>query len=142
AEEAQGFFRKVIEEHSESPLYADSWMMLGEDRFAAGRWQEARAAYLQVLERPEAQAYDLALFKTAWCEWKLGDPKSAARRFKQVLDLAAEAERSGSERQRRRRVQLRDEALDYLVVVFSEDESVTPKDVYAFLASIGGEQYS
>jgi TolA-binding protein len=141
-EEALGYFQKVIAEHRRSPLYADSWMMIGENQFALARWQEARAAYAHVLERPSAPAYDLALFKSAWCDWKLGETDRAARRFKLVLDLAAEAERSGSEPERRRRTQLRDEALEYLVVVFSEDETVAPRDVYEFLASIGGERYS
>jgi TolA-binding protein len=141
-EEALSYFQKVIAEHPRSPLYADSWMMIGENQFSLGRWAEARTAYARVLERPGAPAYDLALFKSAWCDWKLGEMDRAARRFKLVLDLAAEAERSGSDRERRRRSQLRDEALEYLVVVFSEDESVTPKDVYEFLASIGGERYS
>jgi tetratricopeptide (TPR) repeat protein len=141
-EEALGYFQKVIADHPRSPLYGDSWMMIGENQFALAHWQEARAAYARVLERPTASAYDLALFKSAWCDWKLGEMDRAARRFKLVLDLAAEAERTGTERERRRRSQLRDEALEYLVVVFSEDESVKPKDVYDFLASIGGEQYS
>jgi len=141
-EEGLGYFRQVIDKHPESPLYADSWMMLGEHLFSLGRWAEARDAYKNILDRPESQAFDLALFKTAWADWKLGDTESAAKRFKLVLDLAEEAERSGSEKLRRRRSQLRDEALDYLVLVFTEDESVTAKDVYEFLASIGGERYS
>jgi len=141
-EEALAYFEKIIAEHASSPLYADAWMMIGENQFSLGRWPEARTAYGHVLERPNAPAYDLALFKSAWCDWKLGEMDRAARRFKLVLDLAAEAERSGSDRERRRRSQLRDEALEYLVVVFSEDETVTPKDVYEFLVSIGGERYS
>ena len=141
-EEALGYFKQVITEHQDSPLYGDSWMMIGENSFSLGRWADAREAYARVLDRPDAPAYDLALFKSAWCDWKLGETDRAARRFKQVLDLAAEAEKSGTERERRRRTQLRDEALDYLVVVFSEDEKVGPKDVYDFLASIGGEEYS
>ena len=141
-EEALAYFQRVIAEHPRSPLYADAWMMIGENQFALTHWQEARAAYAHVLERPGAASFDLALFKSAWCDWKLGEMDRAARRFKLVLDLAAEAERSGSERERRRRSQLRDEALEYLVVVFSEDERVAPRDVYDFLASIGGERYS
>jgi cellulose synthase operon protein C len=141
-EEALAHFKRVIAEHPRSRLYADAWMMIGENQFALGNWQEARAAYTHVLERPSAPGYDLALFKSAWCDWKLGEMDRAARRFKLVLDLAAEAQRSGTERERRRRSQLRDEALEYLVVVFSEDEKIAPKDVYQFLASIGGERYS
>ncbi len=140
--EALAYFDRIIKEHPESPLYPDSWMMKGEFHFAADRWALAREAYAMILKTPKAPSYDLALFKSAWCDWKLGEMERAALRFKKVLDLAAEAERSGSARERRRRAQLRDEALNYLVLVFTEDDSVTAKDVYDFLASIGGERYS
>ncbi len=140
--EAMRFFNAVIKGYPDSPLYADSWMMVGEFYFAASRWTQARNAYQNILEDKDAPTYDLALFKTAWCDWKLGETKKAALRFKEVLDLAVQAQRSGSRALRRRRAQLRDEALDYLVIVFTEDQSITAKEVYDFLASIGGETYS
>src|SRR2546423_1904277 len=77
-----------------SPLYGDAWMMIGEHHFAALEWAKARAAYANILANKSAATYDLALFKTAWCDWKLGDVDTAARRFKEVLDLAVEAERA------------------------------------------------
>lgn len=141
-DEAIAFFDRLIAEHPDSALYGDAWLMKGEYQFAEGRWREARAAYTKVLTHPDAEGYDLALFKSAWCDWKLGDTDSAAKRFKKVLDLAAEAERSGTARERKRRAQLREEALDYLVLVFTEDESIQAADVFDFLASIGGERYS
>ena len=92
---------------------------------------------------PDAAATsDLATFKIAWCDWKLGDPIQAAKRFKQVLDAAELAERGGTAAQRRRSASLRDEALEYLVIVFTEDRSISAKEVFDFLASIGGERYS
>ena len=140
--EALAMFQQVIQEHPKSPLYGDAWMMIGEHHFAAEQWEDARAAYANILSRPEAATYDLALFKTAWADWKLGDIDSAARRLKDLLGLAAEAEASGNAAQRRRRANLRDEALEYLVIIFTEDRSITAKEVYDFLASIGGDRYS
>jgi TolA-binding protein len=142
-DEALVWFKKVIDDHPTSPLFTDSWMMIGEYYFGvANDFEQARGAYAKVLEHPDSPVYDLALFKSAWCDWKLGDTRRAAERFKQVLDLAAEAEKSGTASERKRRSQLRDEALNYLIVVFTEDDKVTAKDVYDFLASIGGERYS
>lgn len=140
--ESLGYFQQVIQRFPQSPLYGDSWMMIGEYYFANLKWELARQAYANVLKRPDAPTYDLALFKTAWCDWKLGEIDKAALRFKKVLDLAVEAERSGSARLIKRRAQLRDEALEYLVIVFTEDQSISAKDIYEFLASIGGERYS
>jgi len=139
-DEAMAKFQEVIEKYPQSPLYSDSWMMVGEHHFAAQAWQEAMAAYKHIPD--DSTASDLATFKIAWCEWKLGDSVQAAKDFKRVLDKAVEAERTGTAAQRRRSASLRDEALEYLVVVFTEDRTVSAKEVFDFLASIGGEQYS
>ncbi len=139
-DEAMAKFQEVIQKFPNSTLYGDAWMMVGEHYFADGKWEKARDAYKNISD--EAATSDLATFKIAWCEWKLGNPIQAAKDFKRVLDKAVAAERSGTAAQRRRSASLRDEALEYLVVVFTEDRSVSAKEVFDFLASIGGEQYS
>jgi len=141
-DEAMARFEQVIERFPDSPLYGDAWMMVGEHHFAAGAWDKARTSYQNILTNKDNATYDLALFKTAWCDWKLGEPELAAKRFKEVLDLAVEADRTGSASQQRRRAGLRDEALEYLVIVFTEDRAISAKEVFDFLASIGGERYS
>jgi len=139
-EEALEQFRQVIEKYPQSPLYGDAWMMIGEHHFQLGKWEEALAAYSNIGE--DAPTYDIALFKSAWCQWKLGNVDQAALSFKRVLDLNEEAKKGGSVQQQRRRASLRDEALEYLVVVFTEDRSISAQEVFDFLASIGGEKYS
>jgi TolA-binding protein len=140
--EATGWLERLIAEKPGSTLVPDAWMMLGEGHFALADFTQARAAYAKVLEHEGSPVYDLALFKSAWCDWKLGDTRRAAERFKEVLDLASAAEKAGSAEQKRRSIQLRDEALQYLTLLFTEDENVTAKDAYDFLTSIGGERYS
>ncbi len=139
-DEAMARFQEVITRFPQSPLFGDSWMMIGEHYFANSKWVEAKDAYSHIPD--SAATSDLALFKTAWCEWKLGSTEQAAKDFKRVLDKAVEAERTGTEAQRRRSASLRDEALEYLVVVFTEDRSISAQEVFDFLASIGGEKYS
>ncbi|HET7501059.1 MAG TPA: tetratricopeptide repeat protein [Kofleriaceae bacterium] len=133
-------FNEVIERFPKSPLYGDAWMMVGEHHFAAAEWPRAMDAYKHIPD--DAATSDLATFKIAWCEWKLGNTIQAAKDFKRVLDKAVAAERTGTQAQRRRSASLRDEALQYMVVVFTEDRSITPKEVFDFLVSIDGEQYS
>jgi tetratricopeptide (TPR) repeat protein len=139
-DDAMARFQEVIDKYPKSSLYGDSWMMVGEHYFAGSQWEKAKAAYTHIPEN--AATSDLALFKIAWCEWKLGSTEDAAKDFKRVLDKAVEAERTGTEAQRRRSANLRDEALEYLVVVFTEDRSISAQEVFDFLASIGGEKYS
>ncbi len=141
-DDALAYFKTVIDKYPQSPLYGDAWMQVGEHFFAAQQWANARSAYDNILSHPDSPTYDLAMFKSAWCDWKLGDPDTAARKFKIVLDLAVEAEKAGNSELVRRRSNLRDEALEYLVVVFTEDKTISAKEVFDFLASIGGEKYS
>jgi tetratricopeptide (TPR) repeat protein len=137
---AMSRFQEVIDKYPQSALYGDSWMMIGEHYFTAGEWAKARDAYQHVGEN--AATNDLATFKIAWCEWKLGDTLQAAKDFKRVLDKAVKAEREGTQQQRQRNQNLKEEALEYLVVIFTEDKSISPKEVFDFLVSIDGEQYS
>ncbi|MBX3157408.1 MAG: tetratricopeptide repeat protein [Deltaproteobacteria bacterium] len=139
-EEAMARFEEVIKKHPKSSLYGDAWMMVGEHHFAQSAWEKAKDAYKHIPD--EATTSDLATFKIAWCEWKLGNSTQAAKDFKRVLDKAVEAEKTGTAAQRRRSASLRDEALEQLVVVFTEDRSISAREVFDFLASIGGEQYS
>jgi tetratricopeptide (TPR) repeat protein len=139
-EEAMGRFNEVIKRFPDSSLQGDAWMMVGEHWFAAGDWGKAKEAYKNVAE--SAATSDLAIFKIAWCEWKLGNTQQAAKDFKRVLDKAIQQEREGTEAQKRRSADLREQALEYLVVVFTEDRSISPKEVFDFLVSIDGERYS
>ncbi len=137
--EALPMFKEVTRRFPDSPLYGDAWMMIGEHHFAVEEWEAARTAYANILKHPEAATYELALFKTGWCDWKLGDIDLATEH---LGDLLGGNDRGGSRRQQRRRTELREEALNYLVIIFTEDRSISPKEVYDFLASVGGEQYS
>ncbi|HEX5062372.1 MAG TPA: tetratricopeptide repeat protein, partial [Kofleriaceae bacterium] len=139
-DDAMAKFQEVIDRFPQSPLFGDAWMMVGEHWFATSQWQKSIDAYAHIPD--SAATSDLATFKTAWCYWKLGQSEQAAKDFKRVLDKAVEAERTGTAAQRRRSAGLRDEALEYLVVVFTEDRSIGAQEVFDFLASIGGERYS
>jgi tetratricopeptide (TPR) repeat protein len=136
------YFQRILDEFPRSRFVADAWMAIAEHRFYDDQnYRTALEGYEKVVGYPDSQLYDLALFKTAWCYWKLGDTNQAAKRFKDVLDLGkTRANRSGEER--RRAAELRNEALEYLVELFTEDESKTAEDAYEFLAQIGGKEYS
>ncbi|HEY5928560.1 MAG TPA: tetratricopeptide repeat protein [Kofleriaceae bacterium] len=139
-DEAMMRFQEVIDRFPQSPLFGDAWMMVGEHYFASSQWQKAIDAYKHIPDT--AATSDLSTFKTAWCYWKLGQSERAAKDFKRVLDKAVEAERTGTAAQKRRSASLASEALEYLVVVFTEDRSISAQEVFDFLASIGGERYS
>ena len=83
------YFQIILDKYPRSRYIADAWMAIAEYRFYEQQnYKSSLEAYEKVLKHPKSQLYDLALFKTAWCYWKLGDTNKSALRFKDVLDLA------------------------------------------------------
>jgi TolA-binding protein len=140
--EAIKYFQVILERFPRSRFNADAWMAIAEYRFYEQQnYKSSLEAYEKVLKHPKSQLYDLALFKTAWCYWKLGQTTKSAERFKDVLDLAKK-KAGKSEVEQKRAAELQGQALDYLVELFTEDDSKTAADAFEFLAQIGGKEYS
>jgi TolA-binding protein len=140
--EALFAYRRIIDEFPSSRFVPDSHMAFAEWHFAGSfDYKAALEEYEQVLSHKESELSDLALFKSAWCLWKLGRTTAAATRFREVLDLSGRLKDVTGDR-RRRLLELQDEALEYLIQVFTEDESNTAADLHGFLSQIGGEKYA
>jgi cellulose synthase operon protein C len=140
--EAVRYFQIIIDKYPRSRYIADAWMAIGEHRFYERQdYKGSLEAYEKVIQHPKSQLYDLALFKTAWCYWKLGDTNKSALRFKDVLDLAKK-KAGRTEAEQRRAQELQGQALDYLVELFTEDDTKSAHDAFEFLSQIGGKQYS
>ena len=153
SDESLAAYRRILAEFPRSRFRPDAWMAVAEARFYTDSdYKGALQGYEEVLRFPDSPLFDLALFKTAWCFWKLGEPDKAARRFKEVLDLGSGQGKGPNgttaradqltEGGRKRLAELKSEALDYLVQIFTEDERKGAKDAYDFLSSIGGAAYS
>ncbi|MBX3251035.1 MAG: tetratricopeptide repeat protein [Myxococcales bacterium] len=140
SEGALRLYVRILQEFPRSRFVPDAHFALAESRFGALDWAGALPEFEQVMQFRESELYDISLFKSAWCLWRMGQTEQAAVRFRQVLDLGRGGQRL-SAAQRRRLRELQDEALDYLIQVFIEDENNTARDVFAFLEEIGGERY-
>jgi len=138
---ALALYRKILDEHPQSRFVPDAHFALAESRFSAAEWPAALEEFEEVMQYRESELYDISLFKSAWALWRMGRTDEAALRFRQVLDLGR-GRGQMSAAQRRRLRELQDEALDYLIQVFIEDENNTAGDVFAFLEEIGGERYA
>jgi cellulose synthase operon protein C len=136
-------YRRIIDEFPQSRFLPDAHMAFAEWHFSGSfDYAAALAEFEQVLAHPESELSDLALFKSAWCLWKLGRSNEAAKRFRAVLDLGAGKWAPISVERQRRVLELQDEALEYLIQVFTEDEGNTAADLHGFLSEIGGEKYA
>ena len=138
---ALDLYRRILAEFPDSRFVPDSHMALAESRFAEGDFPGALERYDMVLPFRDSELYGMALFKSAWCLWRMNRTTESATRFRQVLDLGrGRGDVSADQRQRLR--ELQNEALEYLIQVFTEDESNTAQDLFAFLEEIGGERYA
>jgi tetratricopeptide (TPR) repeat protein len=161
-EEARDRFERILRDYPQSRFVPDAHMAKAEAIFN-GKFDYAGALseYEKVLsykDQIDPALYGLALFKSAWCYWRIGNNDEAARRFVGVFEATDEgaggkdgASPASPERgrnvvvnaaQRRQLDELQGEALRYIVEVFTEDEKNTAQDLYNFLTKIGGERFS
>ncbi|HXN32222.1 MAG TPA: tetratricopeptide repeat protein [Polyangiaceae bacterium] len=147
-DEARDRFEGILRDYPLSRFVPDAHMAKAESIFSAKYdYAGALAEYETVLSykaKIDPALYGLALFKSAWCHWRLGNNDEAARRFVGVFE-ATDQGGGGTKvnaAQRRQLDELQGEALKYVVEVFTEDEKNTAQDLYNFLTKIGGERFS
>jgi cellulose synthase operon protein C len=144
-EEARERFEKILKDYPQSRFVPDAHMAKAEAIFN-GKFDYAGALteYEKVLsykDQIDPALYGLALFKSAWCYWRIGNNDEAARRFVGVFE-ATDGGNKVNAAQRKQLDELQGEALRYIVEVFTEDEKNTAQDLYNFLTKIGGERFS
>jgi cellulose synthase operon protein C len=141
-DEALARFNRILKEFPSSRFVADAHMARAESLFN-GKYDYAAALaeYEEVLKYKQSDLYGLALFKSAWCMWRLGRSEEAAKRFVSVFEVT-DAQGNANAAQRKQLDELQAEALKYLVEVFTEDEKNTAQDVYGFLTKIGGDRFA
>jgi tetratricopeptide (TPR) repeat protein len=147
-DEARERFERILKDYPQSRFVPDAHMAKAETIFNGSYdYAGALAEYEKVLaykDRIDSSLYGLALFKSAWCYWRLGENEEAAKRFVGVFEATDTTGKgkAANASERRQLDELQSEALKYVVEVFSEDEKNTAQDLYAFLTKIGGERFS
>ncbi len=142
--EALDRFNKLLAWFPKSRFVPDAHMVRAEYEFIKDvpDYKVAYDEYEQVLKFKSSELYDIALFKSAWCLWRLGQTDEAARRFLVVFKSSAEAGDNVSVKRRAELDELQAEALKNLVAVFAEDEKNSADDMYRFLVKAGGAKFA
>ena len=142
SDEALDRFNRILEGYPKSRFIPDAHMARAEAAFN-GKYDYAGALveYEKVMQYPQSDLYGLALFKSAWCQWRLGRTDEAAKRFLQVFQVTDEGQQVSASK-RKQLDELQAEALKYLVEVFTEDEKNSADDVYNFLVKAGGDKFA
>jgi TolA-binding protein len=87
-DEAIDRFNRILKDFPRSRFVADAHMARAESLFN-GKYDYAAALveYEEVLKYKNSELYGLALFKSAWCMWRLGRSEEAAKRFVSVFEV-------------------------------------------------------
>jgi cellulose synthase operon protein C len=142
-DEAIERFSRILRDFPQSRFVPDAHMARAEALFN-GKYDYAGALkeYEEVLKFKNSELYGLALFKSAWCYWRLNNTDEAAKRFVSVFEVTDTQGKTASASQRKQLDELQSEALKYLVEIFTEDEKNTAGDMYNFLVKVGGDKFA
>jgi TolA-binding protein len=105
---------RVATQYPTSPYAPQAWMYIGEYMFDRARLDNALKAYQAVLNYPESEWFDKALYKLAWAQYRLSNPDKAISSFLALVDLGDKAKSGKS--------LLEKESIDYIAISFSETD--------------------
>jgi len=126
---------ELIKSHPESRFVPDAYLAMGEHYFNANDVFNAKKAYERALKFKQSKVYAFALYKLGWCDYNLGDYDASLKKFKQVVELA-ERERAMGEKGDRNKIQLKREALNDMILAFSQVDALDGAEEY-YLSQVG-----
>ncbi len=129
-------YKQLIREYPDSKFVPDTYVQLGEVFFNGNELAKARTAYGKALQKAEEQhlpgIYAFSLYKLAWCDFNAGDFDGALDKFKKVVAYQEQAIAGGPRGQRKGKIQLKNEALNDMILTWSRLNAVDQAhDYYA-----------
>ena len=108
----QNYFT-LIKQYPQSKFVPDAYLQLGEHFFNTNDLEKARRSYAEAFKSQDPKIHNFAEYKLAWCDFNAGDYDGAIKKFKDVITVS----------QGKDKVQLRNEALNDLVLPFTQIEA-------------------
>jgi cellulose synthase operon protein C len=133
------YYERLTKEHPESPYVDESNFALGEYHFENEKWKEALGYYQKVAANKRVRLYSFALYKSAWCQYKLGNVKEGLRLLEGVIRAGRVAKGSKDESSGGvSRIRLATEAMKDLVVFYAE--AGTAQGARTYFDRVAGEK--
>ena len=114
---AKAHYQKLIKEHSDSPLVADSYLAIGEIEYARREFKAALENFNAIRAFPLARAFPYGLYKAAWCYYNLQDATSGMKQLEEVIKVGHVMAKSGLGGSK---LDLRKEALGDLALFYGD----------------------
>ncbi len=131
------FYERLTKEFPKSPFIDESNFALGEFYFEKEEWKTALGNYGKVARNRRARLFSFALYKAAWCQYKLGQVKSALTSMETVIRAGRVAKgQSDDSTGGVSRIRLASEASKDLVIFYAEVGE--PKAARAYFEKVVG----
>lgn len=133
------FYKKLTKEKPNSDYVGEAYFALGEYYFENDKWADAYKAYSDVLKNRRARLYTFALYKMAWCQYRMGRVGQGLTTLEQVVKLSRAAPETRKDgRKQVSRIRLGSEALKDLVLFYSDVGNY--KNARNYFWQVGGEK--
>ncbi len=117
--EAVELYTDLARRFPDSKYAAEAWMRVGEYWYAAGNnddYRRAITAYQQVLEYPDFDACDKALYKLGWTHYQLLEYEPSVRYFTEAVQYTRAQQAAGE----RTLTALEDESIRYIAINYAD----------------------
>jgi len=134
------YYEILTERFPKSVFITESFFALGEFYFENEQWAKALDNYQAVIQKKRSRVFSFALYKAAWCQYRLGKIENAISSLEKVIRFGqSEEEKSDSRFGKVSRVRLVNEALRDLVPIFGESRNYETAFRY-FSSLVGAEK--
>ncbi|MDZ7373931.1 MAG: tetratricopeptide repeat protein [candidate division KSB1 bacterium] len=112
--------KRLLSECPDDPLVPEVYFRIGEHYFDREQYRESIQAYSKLLQYWESPYFDMGIYKLAWSYFNLGDYSNAISSFVYLIDDLDTVERANPQFMGRTKIDLRQEAIQYIAISFSE----------------------
>jgi TolA-binding protein len=134
------FYERLTKEFKNSPYVSESNFALGEFYFENNDWKNAIKYYLAVVANRRARLYTFALYKSGWCQYRLGNIKQAISSLETVIKVSRQKGAVDDDGRGKaiNKIRLASEALKDLIVFYAEVGD--PRGAEAYFTEMAGEK--
>lgn len=87
-QKGEDYYLQLTRRYPNSAYVAESHFALAEYYFEKEEWKRALPEYLKVVQKRNNRLFSFALYKAAWCHYRLGDYKTALSTLVEVIKIS------------------------------------------------------
>lgn len=130
--QALEYYNTLVKSYPNSEFVPDTYLAIGEYWFDNNNAFKALGNYKKAATYADSRAYIFALYKLGWCYYNVGESAKAIETMKEVIVASGEGGTGN-------KISLRDEALNDLVLFFSDAGDMDA--AYAYFSKFGEKKY-